>query len=155
MPSSGKLNLNAGSIASVAAAVAIGLAIERLLYYVSQAIVQFVVVLVHPPGFQGSVLSFGPVPVGAVYFTYKGYTIDLSFVCTAALSLVLLGTVIYLFLFRWPDNPLTRRFAAPAEEVEGGRECPYCFSEIVEEATRCPFCTSQLSQAHSPFPAPD
>jgi large conductance mechanosensitive channel len=100
------------------------------------------------------IAAFGGLPDFSGWsFTVNGSKFLIGDFINAALSFLVLATVVYFFVVM-PIERLMERFkpsTVPAPETT--RDCPHCLSKIPKAASRCAFCTAEIhptsqKQAH-------
>jgi large conductance mechanosensitive channel len=91
------------------------------------------------------IAAFGGLPDFSGWnFTVNGSKFLIGDFINAALSFLVLATVVYFFVVM-PIERLMDRFkpsTVPAPETT--HDCPYCLSRIPKAATRCAFCTAEI-----------
>jgi len=122
-----------GNVVDLAVAVIIGAAFNAIVTsLVKDLLTQVIAALVGKPDFSGVVIKLNATPI------YIGNFIN------AALSFLIVASVVY-FGIVLPLNKLLARFnkhPAPAEPTT--KTCPECLSEIPLAARRCSHCTQPV-----------
>ncbi|RFU43070.1 large conductance mechanosensitive channel protein MscL [Actinomadura logoneensis] len=119
-----------GNVVELAVAVVIGAAFGALVNaFVDSFIGPLLALLGGQPNFN------------SLHFEINGTVFPYGKFLTAAISFLIIATVVYFFIVL-PMAKLLQHLTRKEEASE--RPCPYCLGDIPIRATRCMFCTSEI-----------
>jgi large conductance mechanosensitive channel len=123
-----------GNVVDLAVAVIIGAAFNAIVTsMVKDVLTQFIAAIVGKPDFSG------------VVFKVKGTPIMIGNFLNAAISFLIVASVVY-FGVVLPLNHMLARVKKPAPPAPAAtKPCPECLSEIPLTAKRCAHCTQPVA----------
>jgi large conductance mechanosensitive channel len=122
-----------GNVVDLAVGVVIGAAFGGVVTaFTKDLLTPFIAAVVGKPDFS------------AIKFTINGSNFLLGDFINAAVSFLIIATVVY-YMVVLPVNALVSRARREPPADPTTKKCPECLSEIPIQAKRCAFCTTQIA----------